>query len=91
MPEKRRALPGHPPPIRRWRARIRIALGATFLLTTLASAAFGVSVAPWFKASPIIHGAAQPGLFLACVGAWTGLGVWAIWSGRRRLSECPGP
>ncbi|MHB1669672.1 MAG: hypothetical protein ACYCSR_12090 [Thiomonas sp.] len=87
MPEQRRTLPDHPAHIRRWRARVRILLGAIILLASLVGAAFGVTALPLFNASPFIHRAGQPGLFLACVGGWIGLGVWAIWSGRRRLSE----
>lgn len=91
MPEKHHPLPDHPPPIRRWRARIRIVFGAIFLLASLTGAAFGVTALPMFKTSPFIHYAKQPGLFMVCLGAWIGLGVWAIWSGRRRLSEGPRP
>jgi hypothetical protein len=83
----KRAIPAHPPRIRRLRARVRIGLGVFILLAALVGAAFGVTALPMFGTSPFIHRATHAGSFLAIVCAWVGLGIWAIWSGRRIVSE----
>jgi hypothetical protein len=86
-PKPRRAIPAHPPRIRRLRARIRIVLGVVILLAALVGAAFGVTALPLFGASPFMHRATHAGSFLAIVCGWVALGAWAIWSGRRIVSE----